>query len=262
MFQRTKHDRQVSSKRCSGRARAIAAAAIAGLCTLGLPVTANAAHGPRLIPVAGGLDNPHALAFLPDGRLAVAESGHAGNLCSGPGQCAGLSAQVVAITPGTGRTTALATGLPSLGGPFENFGLGGLAVQNGKLYSIVQTNPQALGNPADICKGAPDVNACVATMTAVVNTVGDLNELKSLRSNRGWRTFAEVGRFDFNYAAAHPDPGNPEYAPGDADPFGLTAGPSGGFYVIDGASNTLDFVSHRGDISVLAFIFHPGSSWP
>jgi len=158
--------------------------------------------------------------------------------------------------------TALATGLPSLGGPFENFGLGGLAVQNGKLYSIVQNNPQALGNPADLCKGAPDVNSCVATMTAVVNDAGTLNGLKSLTSNRGWKTLAEVGRFDFNYAAAHPDPGNPEYAPGDADPFGLTAGPSGGFYVIDAASNTLDFVSRRGDISVLAFIPDPPGHKP
>ena len=262
MFQSSKHELQGSGKLRSKRARAIAAAAIAGLCTLVLPVTANAAHGPRLVPVARGLDNAHSLAFLPDGRLAVAESGHAGNLCSGPGQCAGLSAQVIAITPRNGHETALATGLPSLGGPFENFGLGGLAVQNGKLYSIVQNNPQAFGNPADICKGAPDVNSCVATMTAVVNDVGDLNELKSLRSNRGWKTLAEVGRFDFNYAAAHPDPGNPEYAPGDADPFGLTAGPSGGFYVIDAASNTLDFVSRRGDVSVLAFIPDPPNHKP
>jgi hypothetical protein len=173
-----------------------------------------------------------------------------------------LSAQVIAITPRNGHKTALATGLPSLGGPFENFGLGGLAVQNGKLYSIVQNNPQALGNPADLCKGAPEVNSCVATMTAVVNDVGTLNGLKSLTSNRGWMTLAGVGRFDFNYAAAHPDPGNPEYAPGDADPFGLTAGPSGGFYVIDAASNTLDFVSRRGDISVLAFIPDPPGHKP
>lgn len=124
IFQSTKHDRQESRKRRSRRAHAIAAAAIAGLCTLVLPVTANAAHGPRLIPVAGGLDNPHALAFLPDGKLAVAESGHAGNLCSGPGQCAGLSAQVVAITPRTGHTTALATGLPSLGGAVRELWFG------------------------------------------------------------------------------------------------------------------------------------------
>ena len=261
MYQITKHHLQASGKPRSRRARAIAAAAM-GLCTLVLPVTAVTAQGPRLLPVARGLDNPHALAFLPDGRLAVAASGHAGNLCLGPGVCAGLSAQVIAITPRNGHKTALATGLPSLGGPFENFGLGGVAVQNGKLYSIVQNNPQALGNPADLCKGAPDVNSCVATMTAVVNDAGTLNGLKSLRSNRGWKTLAGVGRFDFNYAAAHPDPGNPEYAPGDADPFGLTAGPSGGFYVIDAASNTLDFVSHRGDISVLAFIPDPPGHKP
>jgi len=248
--------REVSSH-WSRRVRALVVAVTAVLATVVFPVAAAADHRLGQHTVARGLDNPRGLAFLPDGRLAVAEAGHAGGLCLGPGQCVGLNGQVIAVMPGNGRQTALATGLPSLGGPFGPFGLGGLAVQRGKLYSIVGLNPQAFGNPADDCTGAPDVNGCVATLTAVVNDAGVLNQLKSLTSNQGWINFAGVGRFDFDYAAAHPDPGNPEYMPGDANPFGVIAGPAGGFYVIDAASNTLDFVSAHGDISVLAFIPDP-----
>jgi hypothetical protein len=80
--------------------------------------------------------------------------------------------------------------------------------------------------------------------------------------NRGFDGFASVGSFDFDYAAGNPDPGNPEYAPGDANPFGLTAGPRGGFYVVDAASNTLDYVTRRGEISVLAFIPDPPEHRP
>ena len=248
--------REVSSRWSRG-VRALVVAVTAVLATVVFPVAAAAHHGLGQHTVARGLDNPRGLAFLPDGGLAVAEAGHAGDLCLGPGQCVGLNGQVVAVTPGNGRQTALATGLPSLGGPFGPFGLGGLAVQRGKLYSIVGLNPQAFGNPADDCQGAPDVNACVAALTAVVNDAGVLNQLKSLTSNQGWINFAGVGRFDFDYAAAHPNPGNPEYMPGDANPFGVIAGPAGGFYVIDAASNTLDFVSAHGDNSVLAFIPDP-----
>jgi hypothetical protein len=76
------------------------------------------------------------------------------------------------------------------------------------------------------------------------------------------QALASVGSFDFDYAAAHRDPGNPEYAPGDANPFGLTAGPAGGFYVVDAASNTLDFVSKQGRVSVLAFVPDPPTHKP
>jgi hypothetical protein len=99
-------------------------------------------------------------------------------------------------------------------------------------------------------------------VTAVKNGVGFLNRVRSTHANRGSQGLAGVGRFDFDYAAAHPDPGNPDYAPGDADPFGLIAGPQGGFYVVDGASNTLDFVTKRGDISVLAFVPDPPGHKP
>jgi hypothetical protein len=199
---------------------------------------------------------------LPNGNLAVAEGGHAGAVCLGPGECGGLTGQVITINPSDHQRTVLANGLPSLGGPFAPFGLGGLAVQRGKLYSIVGLNPQAFGDPATDCQGQPDVSSCVATLTAVQNGAGFLNRVRSTETNRGYEAVAGVGRFDFDYTVAHPDPGNPDYMPGDADPFGLTAGPQGGFYVVDGASNTLDFVTRRGAISVLAFVPDPPNHQP
>ena len=208
--------------------------------------------------MARGLDNPRGLVFLATGSLAVAEAGHAGDVCLGPGFCVGLTGQVVAVHLRHDRQTVLAAGLPSVGGPFATFGLGGLAVQREKLFAIVGLNPQAFGNPADYC---PD-SACLATVSAVQNGSGFLNKLRSLRSNRGFEGFASVGRSDFDYAAANPDPGNPEYAPGDANPFGLIARPHGGFYVVDAASNTLDFVTRRGEIKVLAFIPDPPNHRP
>ncbi len=239
--------------------RAFLIAVIAGVAALASPVSAGATT--RLHVIARGLDNPRGLTFLPNGTLAVAEAGHAGKICLFPGGCVGLNGQVTAIKP-NGDHVALATGFPSFSGPFGAFGLGGIAVQHGKLYSLVGLNPQSFGKPADDCHGQPDPMLCVATVTTVQNGSGFLNRLNSLDRNKGVAPIANVGRLDFDYAAAHPDPGNPEYAPGDANPFGLAAGPSGGLYVVDAASNTLDFVSADGKISVLAFVPDPPDHEP
>jgi hypothetical protein len=245
--------------RVPGRRLALLAAAA----TLTLPAAAGAMpHRDRFRTVARGLDNPRGLAFLPDGNLAVAQAGHAGALCLAPGFCVGLSGRVSAIDPSHHQRQVLATGLPSLGGPFAPFGLGGLTVQRGKLYSIVGENPQVFGNPATDCQGQPDVSSCVTTVTAVQNGAGFLNRVRSTHANRGYQGLAGVGRFDFDYTVAHPDPGNLDYMPGDGNPFGLTAGPHGGFYVVDGGSNTLDFVTKRGHVSVLAFVPDPPSHQP
>jgi hypothetical protein len=215
-----------------------------------------AAKTPRLRVLARGLDNPHGLAFLPSGKLAVAEAGHAGSICLAPGECVGRNGQVTVISPG-GQRTALAKGFPSLGGPFGTFGLGGLALQRGKLYALVGLDPQAFGDPAQDCSGGPDPTACVATVTAVQKGSGFLDRVNSLSADMGVSGIAGVGRFDFAYSSAHPDPGNPEYMPGDGNPFGLTAGPGGSFYVVDAASNTLDLVDRHGRISVLAAVPDP-----
>jgi hypothetical protein len=213
--------------------------------------------------VATGLDNPRGLVLLDEDTLVVAEAGHAGNLCLDLlGVCLGLNGQVTTLALRERERTVLASALPSISGPFGAFGLGGVTLQDGRLYFVVGFNPQFFGEPADACKGQADYKACVDTVRTVRRQSGFLNRVESLHSNQGWRKVAGVGEFDFNYAAAHPDPGNPEYAPGDANPFGVTAGPFGGLYVIDAASNTLDLVSKRGDINVLKFIPDPPNHQP
>jgi hypothetical protein len=224
--------------------------------------TAVLAHSHAGETVATGLDNPRGLVVLGDHKLAVAEAGHAGTVCLGPGLCMGLNGQVTLLGTSGGDRTVLASGLPSFSGPFGAFGLGGVTLRDGQLSFVVGLNPQSFGNPADTCQGQADYRTCVALVTAFVSQSGYLSRVESLRANRGWRNVAGVGRFDFDYATAHPDPGNPEYAPGDADPFGATPGPSGAVYVVDAASNTLDLVSEEGEPKVLAFIPDPPNHQP
>ena len=235
-------------------ARALVAAMTVGVVAVATASPAAAgSSGPHLHTVVRGLDNPRGLVFLPNGALAVAEAGHAGPLCLGPGQCGGLTGRIIAVNPGGGQRRTLAAGFPSIGSPFAPFGLGGLAVRRGKLYAIVGENPQQFGNPMTDCQGQPDSGACLETLKKIISEVGNFVEVRSLRANHGWRTLAQVGRFDFHYVSIHPQPGTPP----DGDPFGLITRPSGGFYVIDAASNTLGSVNPRGGISVIRSVPDP-----
>lgn len=243
--------------------RRIALQTVLGVVAAGaLAAPAYAGDHGRLHTVATGLDNPRGIVALSGDRLVVAEAGHAGDVCLGPGECLGLTGRVTLISRHDDEhaTRALATGLPSLGGPFATFGLGGLALQDDDLYAVVGLNPQAFGDPAQDCQGGPP--GCTDTVSRVQELSGTLNEIQSLHGDHGWEEVAGVGRFDFDYAAANPDPGNPEYQPGDANPFGVAAGPDDGFYVVDAASNTLDFVTDSGEVSVLAFIPDPPNHEP
>jgi hypothetical protein len=152
----------------------------------------------------------------------------------------------------------LAAGFPSIGSPFAPFGLGGLALRRGRLYAIVGENPQEFGNPMTDCQGQPDSGACLETLQTIISEAGNFVEVRSLIADHGWRTLAQVGRFDFGYVSMHPQPGTPP----DADPFGLIPRPSGGFYVIDAASNTLGSVNARGEISVIRFVPDPPHHQP
>jgi hypothetical protein len=242
------------------RSRAVTLAVLATAAGLALPATAGARM--ERSTVATRLDNPRGVVVLPTGDLVVAEAGHAGSACLSPGFCAGLSGRVTMIRPGHGRHVSLVSGLPSIGGPFATFGLGGLALQRGQLFFVTGLNPQSFGDPSAACESQPDAASCAATVAAVKRGSGLLQRVRSLQGNRGARTLAPVGRFDFDYAAAHPDPGNPEYAPGDANPFGIAPRPDHGFYVVDAASNTLDRVTRNGRISVLAVVPDPANHVP
>jgi DNA-binding beta-propeller fold protein YncE len=103
------------------------------------------------------------------------------------------------------------------------------------------------------CQGQPHPRACLARLRKIISEVGDFVELRSLRTNHGWRALARVGRFDFDYVGMHPQP----HTPPDGDPFGLIIRPSGGFYVVDAASNTLGSVDTQGRISVIQFVPDP-----
>jgi hypothetical protein len=254
----TKRRNQRSGGR-AGIARALVAVLGVGLFAgMTVPAAGAVSQGPRLRTVVAGLDNPRGLTFLPNGTLAVAEAGHAGPLCLGRGECGGLTGQIIAVNPRSGHQRTLATGFPSIGEPFAPFGLGGLAVRRGRLYAIVGENPQEFGNPNRDCHGRRHSGACMATLRRIIRKVGNFVELRSLRANHGWRTLARVGRFDVNYAAVHPQPGTPP----DGDPFGLITRPSGGFYVVDAASNTLGSVDAQGQISVLGLVPDPPHHTP
>jgi hypothetical protein len=234
--------------------RALAAVLAVGLVVMAMAPRAGAvSQGPRTHTVARGLDNPRGLALLPNGTLAVAEGGHAGPLCPGPGECGGLTGRIVAVNLRSGHLKTLATGFPSIGGPFAPFGLGGLAVKSGQLYAIVGENPQEFGDPGKDCQGQSNPGACMATLTKIINEVGNFVEVRSVRANHGSRTLARVGKFDFDYTSMHPQPRTPP----DADPFGLIVRPSGGFYVVDAASNTLGSVTVKGRISVTGVVPDP-----
>jgi hypothetical protein len=149
--------RLVSHARSRGGRTSLRAAARSGCAAIALLACALAAaagaDGATLRTVVRGLDNPRGLAFLPDGRLVVAEGGHGGPVCVAPGNCIGLTGKVVAIDLGNGHRATLASGFPSLGGPFAPFGLGGVTVQRGRLYAIEGVNPQAFGSPTADCMG-------------------------------------------------------------------------------------------------------------
>lgn len=239
-----------------GRARAGAARAATALVAVGLiaavTVPAVGVAAPGLRTVVSGLDNPRGLTFLPNGNLVVAEAGHAGSLCL-QGECGGLTGRITSVNMRNGHRTTLSAGFPSIGGPFAPFGLGGLAVRRGRLYAIVGENPQEFGDPSQDCQGQPRSDVCLATLRKIVSRVGNLVAVRSLTTNRGWRTLARVGRFGVNYVRAHPQPQTPP----DGDPFGLLIRPSGGFYVVDAASNTLDSVDASGRMSVLSVVPDP-----
>lgn len=226
---------------------ALFAVLIVGLASVIMPPAADAASK----TVVRGLDNPRGLVFLPNGTLAVAEAGHASGFCLAPGECGGLTGRIIAVNPGSGQRTTLAAGFPSVFSPFAPFGLGGLTVSGGKLYAIVGENPQEFGNPKKDCKGHS--GSCLATLKKIIHEVGNFVEVRSLTANHGWRSLARVGRFDFNYVRQHPQPNSPP----DGDPFGLITRPSGGFYVIDAAANTLGTLTAKGGISVLGFVPGP-----
>jgi hypothetical protein len=209
-----------------------------------VPTPASAAGTPTL--VAGGLDSPRGVEFF-KGKLMVAEAGHGGKNCieGTPKICFGRTSQISRVNTTTGTHTVVVDHLFSAAeffGPHDpgsSLGASGLSARDGKLMAIIQVFPQAFAN-YECATGDAE---CQADVDAAKKQAG---ALISVKASGSWRKVAGVGAFGFDYTADIP---NQEH---DSNPTGILAANSGS-YVADSGSNTLDFVSNSGHISVLHY---------
>ncbi len=242
------------------RVAAVAALAI-GSVVLSAPQAGaqarTAAHRDFTV-VARGLDNPRGLSVLPSGNLVVGEAGHAGTDACFPGGpegtlCIGFTSQISVIDVATGRHRPIVKGLVSGGdGPIGTTGVDGVSTVGGRVFGILTGSPQG-APPAAACAGDA---GCLATRARAKAQVGKLIQAKW---DGSWTSIADVGRFNYRYIVrnkARLDPDNPDFTPGDSNPYGVDATAKGA-YVVDGGSNTLDWVSSSGDITVLAYLPNP-----
>jgi hypothetical protein len=124
-------------------------------------------------------------------------------------------------------------------GPGEALGVDGISARDGRLMAILGVFPQAFAGYHCASGDA----GCAADLDAAKKEAGDL---LSVKASGSWRKVAGVGEFDFNWTA---DKAPQEH---DANPYGVLA-VNGGSYVVDAGSNTLNFVSNGGEITILHF---------
>lgn len=243
--------------------------AIMAAALLATVVAAPIGASPGYSVVASGLANPRGVSFSADGKLYVAEAGEAGSVCfegmgteEGGPLCAGFSAGISRIDTSTGRRSPYISGLLSIGGPLFAIGATGVAVKGNQVFGLMGANDIALP-PAEACGGGADCQAVVAAAKA---QLGHL--LRGVPSGRyTWRQ--DVGAFNYQWTVDHKatigagdpayQPGwaeNPDFKPGDANPYGLSAAP-GGTYTVDGGSNTLTWVPQIGKPRVVAAFPQP-----
>jgi hypothetical protein len=209
-----------------------------------LPAPASAAGGPTL--VAAGFDSPRGVSFFKE-KLVVGEAGHGGKNCipasaTNPLTCFGRTSRISWVNTATGTHTALVDHLFSIAefrapGQAEALGVDGVSARDGRLMTILGVFPQAVAG----YHCAPGDAECAADLDAAQKEAG---ALLSVKASGDWRKVAGVGAYDFNWTA---DKAPQEH---DANPYGVLAA-NGGSYVVDSGSNTLNFVSNRGHITIL-----------
>jgi hypothetical protein len=206
-------------------------------------VAAATSAAPTL--VAAGFDSPRGVAFF-KGKLVVGEAGHGGKNCipasaENPLTCFGRTSQISRVNMATGTHSTLVDHLFSVvefhGPQGEALGVDGISARNGKLMAILGVFPQAFAEYQCV----PGDAECAADLAAAREQAG---ALLSIKASGSWRKIAGVGEFDFDWTA---DKAPQEH---DANPYGVLA-VNGGSYVADSGSNTLNFVSNRGHITIL-----------
>jgi hypothetical protein len=208
-----------------------------------VPTPAGAA-GPAMPKlVAGGFDSPRGVDFF-KGNLVVGEAGHGGKNCipGTPTICFGRTSQISWVNMANKTHTPLVDHLFSAAEFFdpthgEALGVDGISARDGRLMAILGVFPQAFANYQCAAGDAE----CTADVDAAKKEAG---ALLSVKASGSWRKVAGVGEFDFNWTA---DKAPQEH---DANPYGVLAA-NGGSYVVDSGSNTLNFVSNRGEITIL-----------
>ena len=254
----------------------VGALAVAGL--LSAPAQASSPPAPYQT-VVDGLRNPRGLTMSYDGKLFVAEGGEGGSVCfpgaspeGGGDLCAGLSSRISRISPRTGARTDYITGLVSLDGPLFAVGATGVAARNNQVFGLMGGST-AFVPPASACGGGPDCRDLVAAAKAqlghlLLGRLPSHDDRVAARTGRYmWRQ--DVGTANYQWTVDNKDtvglgnpayqPGwaeNPDFQPGDANPYALAA-MRGGTYSVDGGSNTLTWVPNAGAPQVVAAFPNP-----
>ncbi|OLE77907.1 MAG: hypothetical protein AUG06_12565 [Actinobacteria bacterium 13_1_20CM_2_65_11] len=213
---------------------------------IGALVPGQASAASTVTPVAWGLDSPRGIGFY-HGRMLVAEAGHGSDnpadcFSTGFGDtCIGNTSQVSWVNPTTHTPNPLVKGLFSIRlGEEGTIGASGLSINGGRILVQIGATPQEIPDRFTIGKD-------------------ESGRLISVNPNNGsWRSVANVGARDFQFTLdLHvPEPTPGVYSPGtqehDANPYGVLA-TGNGAYVADAGSNTLDFVSREGKITILNY---------
>lgn len=207
--------------------------AIAAACAVAtLAAGTVTATGPSFSVVAGGLWSPRGLSFGPNGVLYVAEAGLGGGTPqTGAANGFGMTGRVSAIRGATGSHAVRWTvrgGLPSAGDSEGIVGPSGVSTHgNGNIDVQIALSQQETHLPSSL-----------------------VGRLLKLTPSGQTRVLADVGDFNYAWSADHQSLAPHDFP--DSNPYGVLA-TAGGAYVADAGTNTLDWVSASGRITVLAY---------